>query len=101
MLLIDNGGGGIFEQLSIRCPPPGRLDFERLFAMPQAVDPLALAAAHGVPGRQVARAAELAEALRWALAQPVALLRLITDRRADAALRQRLRTMASRSLLPP
>jgi 2-succinyl-5-enolpyruvyl-6-hydroxy-3-cyclohexene-1-carboxylate synthase len=101
VLLIDNGGGGIFEQLSIRCPPPGRLDFERLFAMPQAVDPLALAAAHGVPGRQVARAAELAEALRWALAQPVAVLRLITDRRADAALRQRLRTMASRSLLPP
>jgi 2-succinyl-5-enolpyruvyl-6-hydroxy-3-cyclohexene-1-carboxylate synthase len=49
----------------------------------------------------VARAAELAEALRWALAQPVAVLRLITDRRADAALRQRLRTMASRSLLPP
>jgi 2-succinyl-5-enolpyruvyl-6-hydroxy-3-cyclohexene-1-carboxylate synthase len=100
VLLVDNGGGGIFEQLPIRCPGAGPLDFERLFAMPQGVDPLALAAAHGVPGREVRRAAQLADALGWALEQPVALLRLITDRRADAALRQRLRTMAARSLLP-
>jgi 2-succinyl-5-enolpyruvyl-6-hydroxy-3-cyclohexene-1-carboxylate synthase len=101
VLLIDNGGGGIFEQLPIRCPPPERLDFERLFAMPQGVDPLALAAAHGVPGRPVRHAVELAEALGWALEQPLALLRLITDRRADAMLRQRLRTMAARSLPLP
>ncbi len=97
VLLIDNGGGGIFEQLPIRCPEAERLDFERLFAMPQGVDPLALAAAHGVPGREVRRAAELEPALGWALEQPVALLRLVTDRRADAALRRRLRTMAARS----
>jgi 2-succinyl-5-enolpyruvyl-6-hydroxy-3-cyclohexene-1-carboxylate synthase len=97
VLLIDNSGGGIFEQLPIRCPEAGRLDFERLFAMPQGVDPLALAAAHGVPGRVVRRAAELEAALGWALEQPVALLRLVTDRRGDAALRRRLRTMAARS----
>ena len=98
VLLIDNGGGGIFEQLPIRCPDGEPLDFERLFAMPQTVDPLALAAACGVPGRRVERPEELAEALAWALEQPLALLRLVTDRRADAALRRRLRTMAS---LPP
>jgi 2-succinyl-5-enolpyruvyl-6-hydroxy-3-cyclohexene-1-carboxylate synthase len=101
VLLIDNGGGGIFEQLPIRCPEAERLDFERLFAMPQGVDPLALAAAHGVPGRQVRWAAELEPALAWALEQPVALLRLVTDRRADAALRRRLRTMAARPPLLP
>jgi 2-succinyl-5-enolpyruvyl-6-hydroxy-3-cyclohexene-1-carboxylate synthase len=95
VLLIDNGGGGIFEQLPIRPPAPGLLDFERLFAMPQAVDPLALAAAHGVPGRRVEQEGELAEALAWALEQPMALLRLITDRRVDAELRRRLRTMAA------
>ncbi len=100
VLLIDNGGGGIFEQLPIRCPEPGRLDFERLFAMPQSVDPLALAAAHGVPGRAVTRAGELADALGWALERPVALLRLVTDRRSDADLRRRLRTIGSRSPLP-
>ena len=95
VLLIDNGGGGIFEQLPIRTEPEGALDFERLFAMPQPLDPSALAAAHGVPWRRVANLAELAPRLAWALAQPLALLVLGTDRRQDAALRRRLRTMAA------
>ena len=34
VVMVDNGGGGIFEQLPIR----PALDFERLFAMPQALD---------------------------------------------------------------
>ena len=102
VVLIDNGGGGIFEQLPIRPDPAGPaaalLDFERLFAMPQAVDALALAAAHGVPGRRLAGpergAKALAADLAWALAQPLALLVARSDRRADADLRRRLRKMA-------
>jgi len=95
VLLIDNGGGGIFEQLPIRTEPEGAMDFERLFAMPQPLDPCALASVHGVPCCRVANLAELAPQLAWALAQPLALLVLCTDRRRDAALRQRLRTMAA------
>ncbi len=95
VVLIDNGGGGIFEQLPIRTQPAAAMDFERLFAMPQAVDPLALAAVHGVPGRRLESLEALEDALAWALAQPLALLVLTTDRRRDAALRQRLRTMAA------
>ena len=92
MLLIDNGGGGLFEQLPI---PRQGLDFDRLFAMPQAVDPLALAAAHGVPARRGAeRLDQLADDLEWLLApeanDPLRLLRLGTDRAADGALRRRL-----------
>ncbi|MFM7170939.1 MAG: 2-succinyl-5-enolpyruvyl-6-hydroxy-3-cyclohexene-1-carboxylic-acid synthase [Cyanobium sp.] len=101
VVLIDNGGGGIFEQLPIRPSDPGILDFERLFAMPLEVDPCALAAAHGVPSRQVRRRGELEEAVAWGLAQPMALLRVVSDRRADAALRQHLRTMASELIAPP
>ncbi|MGC6483458.1 MAG: 2-succinyl-5-enolpyruvyl-6-hydroxy-3-cyclohexene-1-carboxylic-acid synthase [Synechococcus sp.] len=105
VLLIDNGGGGIFQQLPVPAAPAEA--FEQLFAMPQQVDPLALAAAHGVPGRQIACLDDLPLALEWALAQsgPV-LLRVCTDRSADAALRVALRqevqqlTMAS-SLDPP
>jgi 2-succinyl-5-enolpyruvyl-6-hydroxy-3-cyclohexene-1-carboxylate synthase len=97
VLLIDNGGGGIFEQLPIRTEPEGALDFERLFAMPQPLDPSSLAAVHGVPCRRVANLDDLAPQLSWALAQPLALLVLGTDRRQDAALRQRLRTMAALS----
>jgi 2-succinyl-5-enolpyruvyl-6-hydroxy-3-cyclohexene-1-carboxylate synthase len=94
VVLIENGGGGIFEQLPIRTQPPERLDFERLFAMPQAVDQLALAALHGVPGRRLAQRSDLPGDLAWALEQPFAVLELRSHRRDDAALRQRLRQAA-------
>ncbi|SBO42441.1 2-succinyl-5-enolpyruvyl-6-hydroxy-3-cyclohexene-1-carboxylic-acid synthase [Cyanobium sp. NIES-981] len=100
VVLLDNGGGGIFEQLAIRPEDGALLDFERLFAMPQGVDPLLLAAAHGVPGRPCRRAEELPAALAWARSQPMALLQLCTDRRRDAAWRHDLRRMAS-ALAPP
>ena len=95
VLMIDNGGGGIFEQLPIRTEPADHLDFDRLFAMPQPVEPLALAQAHGVPARQVESPASLPADLAWALAQPFSLLVVRTDRRRDAELRRRLRTMAA------
>jgi 2-succinyl-5-enolpyruvyl-6-hydroxy-3-cyclohexene-1-carboxylate synthase len=63
--------------------------------MPQAVDPLALAAAHGVPGREPRDPQALQEDLAWALHQPCALLRLRCDRRHDAARRHTLRTMGA------
>ena len=90
VLLIDNGGGGIFEQLPV--PVASADQFDQLFAMPQAADHLALAAAHGVPGRAVACLEDLAEALDWGWAQGrPALLRVRTDRGRDAALRLALR----------
>ena len=99
VILINNGGGGIFEQLPIRTTPEQALDFERLFAMPQQLDHLALAAAHGVPGRRVEQLADLPSQLDWALNQPLALLELVSDRRADALRRQNLRRMAAQVLM--
>ncbi|QEY31453.1 2-succinyl-5-enolpyruvyl-6-hydroxy-3-cyclohexene-1-carboxylic-acid synthase [Synechococcus sp. RSCCF101] len=92
VLLIDNGGGGIFEQLPIRLEQDTGEDerFERLFAMPQSVNPRTLAAAHGVPSRVLQRLEDLPAALEWSLAQPLALLHLPTHRRADAARRRSL-----------
>ncbi|QNI84995.1 2-succinyl-5-enolpyruvyl-6-hydroxy-3- cyclohexene-1-carboxylic-acid synthase [Synechococcus sp. PROS-7-1] len=97
VLLIDNGGGGIFGQLPIPTVPAAA--FDHLFAMPQAVDPLALARAHGVPTRQLACLEDLPHALEWGLDQrrPV-LLRVCTNRMADAALRQRLRREVEQAL---
>ena len=90
VVLIDNRGGGIFQQLPIASG-----QFEQLFAMPQRVDPLALAAAHGVQGRQVACLEDLPQALDWGLAQArPALLRLCSDRTRDAELRLTLRAAA-------
>ncbi|MDA0717144.1 MAG: 2-succinyl-5-enolpyruvyl-6-hydroxy-3-cyclohexene-1-carboxylic-acid synthase [Cyanobacteria bacterium] len=101
VILINNGGGGIFEQLPIRTKPEHAFDFERLFAMPQQLDHLALAAAHGVPGRLVEQLAGLPSHLDWALQQPLALLELVSDRRADAHRRQSLRRMAAQAFTQP
>ncbi len=101
VVLVDNGGGGIFEQLPIRLPDSDLLDFDRLFAMPQGVDPRALARAHGVPSQNVQHMGELEPALAWGLAQPIALLRVVTHRQADAAKRKQLRTMATERITPP
>ena len=98
VVLIDNAGGGIFQQLTIPVDPPER--FARLFAMPQAVDPLALAAAHCIPGRQISCLEDLDSALAWGMHHNgPALLRVCTNARSDAALRQRLRAAAQNETL--
>ena len=91
VVLIDNGGGGIFEQLSIRT---AGVAMEELFVMGQTVDPLALAAAHGVPTRELREPEQLFAALddssREAQQEGMALLRCCTDARADHRWRQQL-----------
>ena len=91
VIVVENGGGGIFEQLPIRPEPGAPLDFELLFAMPQAVSHPALAAVHGVPSSSLDVGDHLAAALRWALEEPLALLEVRTNRQQDAVLRQQLR----------
>jgi hypothetical protein len=48
----------------------------------------------------VSSAASLPSDLAWALAQPFSLLVVRTDRRHDAELRRRLRTMAGPDVVP-
>jgi 2-succinyl-5-enolpyruvyl-6-hydroxy-3-cyclohexene-1-carboxylate synthase len=97
VVLVENSGGGIFEQLPIRAG--GSLDFERLFAMPQALDHTALAAGYGIASRRVSSLEQLPDAIAWASSQAMALIEVRTDRLADAALRQHCRrTMASTPL---
>ena len=90
IVLIDNAGGGVFEQLPI---PRQSMDFERLFAMPQGCDAMALAAVHGVSARECNAMESLAEDLQWLLepGDSMRLLRCSTDRARDALQRQQLR----------
>ena len=90
VVLIDNAGGGVFEQLPI---PRQSMDFDRLFAMPQSCDAMALAAAHGVAARDGSAMETLADDLQWLLepGDAIRLLRCSTDRARDAQLRQQLR----------
>lgn len=85
LVVVDNGGGGIFSML----PQAGADGFERVFGTPHGVDLAADAAAVGVGYANPTDAAGLAAALR-----PRPGLRLVhvrTDRAATAELHARLR----------
>lgn len=86
VVVVNNAGGGIFEHLPVaRFDPP----FEEFFATPQDVDLSRLCAAHRVPHAVVRDVADLARRL----ARPSRGLRVLewrSDRKADAAFRQRL-----------
>ncbi len=89
VLLIDNHGGGIFEQVGTNID--SQYDLDRLFAMPQKVDPLLIAEANGIPYRQIATFEDLTNALEWGFSlNKTVLLRVCTDRFKDAALRKSL-----------
>lgn len=86
VVVINNNGGGIFEHLPIaRFDPP----FERFFATPQEVDLGRLCAAHAVPHAVVRGLDDLARRLARA-ARGLRVLEWRSDRKADAAFRQRL-----------
>jgi 2-succinyl-5-enolpyruvyl-6-hydroxy-3-cyclohexene-1-carboxylate synthase len=73
VLLIDNGGGRIFESLPIA---RHEADFETFFATPQKVDFACLAAAHGVAFADL-QSASAATVIREAVTQPgVKILRM-------------------------
>ncbi len=60
VLVIDNGGGGIFRRLPIADHPTA---FATFFETPQELDIQAVSLALGVPAWQVANRAELGQAL--------------------------------------
>lgn len=81
VVVLDNGGGGIFEHLPIAAHPT---QFERLFLTPQAVDLGALCAAAGVGYRAVDDRGALDAALGAALGRPgLTLIHARVDRTLD------------------
>jgi len=90
VIMIDNGGGGIFNQLNIDRIQEG--DFEEIFLMPQRVCPLTLAKAYGVKYRQVACLDDLEQAIEWSLSFSTnVLIRVCTNSVEDHKLRVSLR----------
>ncbi len=85
IVLLDNGGGGIFELLP-QAEQLERDEFEALFGTPVGLDAAAIAALHGIAHRRVERLDGLADAV----AEGTSLIEVPVDRRSDAALRARL-----------
>ncbi len=67
IVVIDNGGGRIFEQLPVASAPGGAEALERYFLTPPGVDVAAAAATFGLPHRRALDPAALAAAVRAAL----------------------------------
>ncbi len=85
IVLIDNDGGGIFNNL-----PVARLGdpFERFFGTPQGVDWAALAAAHDITYQVITTAEELTTAVTAPPPPGLQLLHLRTDRTLTATHRK-------------
>ncbi len=97
VIMIDNGGGGIFNQLNIGEIQEG--DFEEIFLMPQRVCPLTLAKAYGVKYKQVACLDDLEHAIEWSLSLSTnVLIRVCTNSVEDHKLRVSLRDDLTKAL---
>jgi len=97
VIMIDNGGGGIFNQLDIEKIEEG--DFEEIFLMPQLVCPLSLAKAYGVKYKQVACLDDLEQAIEWSFSLSTnVLIRVCTNSVEDHKLRVVLRDDLKRTL---
>lgn len=94
VVVVDNGGGGIFSFLPQATALPNER-FEQLFGTPHGTDVEAIARAHGVPARTVSTADEL----RAALAEPgPSLTRIVTDRADNVREHARLNTVVAAAL---
>jgi 2-succinyl-5-enolpyruvyl-6-hydroxy-3-cyclohexene-1-carboxylate synthase len=91
VLLINNQGGGIFENLSVANLP----EFEKCFATPQSCDFAKLCAAHEVEYILL----EKEDALISFLANPppagIRVIEIRTDRKADLKVRQKLLSLGT------
>ena len=95
IFLIDNNGGGIFDQLGIGKLSKG--DFKQVFTMPQSIQLIELAKLHGIPTREIISLEELRDTIEWCLefSGPV-LIRVSTDSVNDALLRNNINDQLQR-----
>jgi 2-succinyl-5-enolpyruvyl-6-hydroxy-3-cyclohexene-1-carboxylate synthase len=89
ILVIDNGGGGIFDFLP-QAEALEREEFEQLLGTPRPIDLAAAAATFGLAHRRVERLTEL----EAALAQGTGLIEVPVEREANVDLHRRLQDAA-------
>jgi 2-succinyl-5-enolpyruvyl-6-hydroxy-3-cyclohexene-1-carboxylate synthase len=98
LIVVNNDGGGIFSQLE---PAAFAEPFERVFGTPHGADVSALAAAAGLPYRQIERLNALTEELAAPLPRSRSGLRILelrTSRPDQASLRAGLTRVAAATL---
>jgi 2-succinyl-5-enolpyruvyl-6-hydroxy-3-cyclohexene-1-carboxylate synthase len=86
VIIINNRGGGIFENL----PVAKLVLFEKCFATPQEVDFGKLCEAHGIPHAKPVDWTTFEDLIREPLEQGIRVIEVVTDRKSDVETRQNL-----------
>jgi len=95
IVLVNNNGGGIFENLPVaKFDPP----FEEYFATPQHIDFAKLCAAHGVEHTRVESWSRFTKLISALPARGVRVLEIPADRKRDAARRKALLAQAANAI---
>jgi 2-succinyl-5-enolpyruvyl-6-hydroxy-3-cyclohexene-1-carboxylate synthase len=91
VLLINNQGGGIFENLAVANLP----EFEKCFATPQSCDFAKLCAAHSVEHLLLQDENELISHIKNPPKEGIRVIEIRTDRKADRKVRQKLLSLGT------
>ena len=91
ILLINNQGGGIFENLAVANLP----EFEKCFATPQSCDFAKLCAAHSVEHLLLQDENELISHIKSPPKEGIRVIEIRTDRKADRKVRQNLLSLGT------
>jgi 2-succinyl-5-enolpyruvyl-6-hydroxy-3-cyclohexene-1-carboxylate synthase len=91
ILLINNEGGGIFENLSVANLP----EFEKCFATPQTCDFAKLCAAHSVEYLLLQDENKLISHIKSPPKEGIRVIEIRTDRKADRKVRQNLLSLGT------
>ena len=84
--MINNYGGGIFENL----PVAKLMPFEKCFATPQEVDFGQLCGAHGIPHFKPVNWCELENLIHKTMEHGIRVIEVVTDRKVDVVTRHNL-----------
>jgi len=91
IFLINNQGGGIFENLAVANLP----EFEKCFATPQSCDFAKLCAAHSVEHLLLQKEKDLISLIASPIPRGIRLIEIRTDRKADRKVRQKLLSLGT------
>ena len=87
VVLVNNNGGGIFENLPIADTNP---PFEEFFATPQHIDFQKLSEAHSIPHYRPENWDAFAELISKVADTPIRIIEIQTDRKKDSAFRREI-----------
>ena len=94
VFLINNQGGGIFENLPIAEEP----EFEKCFVTPQSCDFLHLCKAHGIDFIRASNWSEVIDYIKIPIDSGIRVIEIETDRKADRETRQSLLSLSPQPL---